>query len=152
MVGRMPILGEYDVDEPTGEMIDRGNDFVPVRHRQTSPGAEIILNIDNDQDVAFINGNLPTHQGACSVRCRSNFAAAFAKTLPTCTGYAAPGSNSRNGAGRLCSSRAACSLISSSVGGGETSLPVLMNRRISSLPSCLSFSSESVSAAMLPSG
>jgi len=44
----MPILGEHDVVEPLGETIDHWNHFVPARHRQTSPWAEIILNVDGD--------------------------------------------------------------------------------------------------------
>ena len=72
----------------------------------------------------------------CSVRRMSNSAAAFLRALPTCTGYVAPGSSSRNGAGRLCSSRAACFLISSNVCGSETRLPPLMTRWISPSPSC----------------
>src|SRR6476620_5787861 len=138
MVARMPILGEHDVNEPAGETIDLGNDFVPARHRQTTARAKIILNIDDDQDVAFVNGNLPAHNGSrcCSVRRLSNSAAASVRALPTCTGYVAPGSSSRNGAGRLCSSRPACFLISSNVCGSETRLPPLMTRWISASPSC----------------
>jgi hypothetical protein len=63
MVGWMPILGKHDVVEPLGETIDRRNNFVTARHRQTSPRAEVILNVDDDQDVALAHGNLLAHPG-----------------------------------------------------------------------------------------
>ena len=63
MVGWMPVLGEHNVVEPLGQTIDHRNNFVPARHRQTSPRAEVILDVDDDQDVAMAHGNLLAHLG-----------------------------------------------------------------------------------------
>ena len=60
MPGGMPVLGQHDVFEILGEVIDEGHDFIGIGHGQLSAGAKIILNVDNKQNFVFtgLHGNL----------------------------------------------------------------------------------------------
>ncbi len=60
MPGGMPVLGQHDMLEIPGEVIDEGNDFIGIRHGQFSAGAEIILYVDNKKYFVFtgLHGNL----------------------------------------------------------------------------------------------
>jgi len=49
----MPILGDDDVPEMPRNVIDGGNHFVTARHGQLSAGAEIVLNVHNNEDVSI---------------------------------------------------------------------------------------------------
>ena len=49
----MPILGEHDVLEAPGEPIDERHDLVPVRHGQATAGAEVVLNVHDEKNIAI---------------------------------------------------------------------------------------------------
>jgi hypothetical protein len=48
----MPILGEDDVLESRGDGVDDGNDLVAAGDGESAAGAEIILHIGDEEDVA----------------------------------------------------------------------------------------------------
>ncbi len=53
MSRRMPVLGQDDIGELSGEPVDRRDDRVAVRHRERPAGTEIVLHIDDHQNVAI---------------------------------------------------------------------------------------------------
>jgi|APSaa5957512535_1039671.scaffolds.fasta_scaffold221491_2 hypothetical protein len=48
---RVPVLGQDHVGKNRDQAIDDGNDFVATGYGQRPTGAEIILNIDDDQGI-----------------------------------------------------------------------------------------------------
>lgn len=48
----MPILGEDDVPEERGEPKDGLDDSIAIGDREGAAGAEVILNVDNDENVS----------------------------------------------------------------------------------------------------
>ena len=53
MPGGMPVLGQDNVLEIFGEVIDEGNHIIASRHREVSTRTEIILNINNKENFVF---------------------------------------------------------------------------------------------------
>src|SRR5262249_13583372 len=53
MIGRMPILGQDDVWKPRSQSVDDRNHFVAARNRKGATRAEIVLNIDHEQNVTL---------------------------------------------------------------------------------------------------
>jgi hypothetical protein len=51
MSRRVPVLGQDHVAENTAQAVDDGNDLITAGYGQRTAGAEIILNIDDDQGV-----------------------------------------------------------------------------------------------------
>jgi hypothetical protein len=51
VVGRVPVLGEDDVLEALAEAIDEGDDLVATLDCECSAGAEIVLDVDNEERV-----------------------------------------------------------------------------------------------------
>jgi hypothetical protein len=49
----MPILRQHHVAEAAGEPIDGRHDFIATRNGKVAVGTEIVLDVDNQQDVAF---------------------------------------------------------------------------------------------------
>ena len=52
VIGGVPVLGEDDVGEFSGQCIDEWHDGIAIGHRQLATGQEVILHVDNDQHVA----------------------------------------------------------------------------------------------------
>ena len=76
MAGWMPILRQYDVREPLGQPIDRRNDLIAARNRETAPGTEVVLHVDDQQNVLVADRHTPDHVGtlACAKRLSTSFA------------------------------------------------------------------------------
>jgi hypothetical protein len=51
----MPILRQHHVSEARGDAIDDRDDFIAARNGKFAARAEVILDIDDQQDVAFPN-------------------------------------------------------------------------------------------------
>jgi len=67
MAARVPVLRHDDVSEFDGQPVDRGNDLVALRHGECAAGTEIVLNIDDDEDIAVIAlHSLPRSRGIIS--------------------------------------------------------------------------------------
>jgi hypothetical protein len=49
MTPRVPILRQHHMIESLDQPVDRPDDLVPLRHRQRTAGAEIVLDVDDDQ-------------------------------------------------------------------------------------------------------
>ena len=61
MAGRMPILGQRDIGEASGEAVDERHDGVAVADRQRAAGHEIILHVDDEKDIPFIDRDSSSH-------------------------------------------------------------------------------------------
>src|SRR5262245_58049390 len=48
---RMPILSQHHVGEFSRQHVDQRYNLMSTRHRQIAAGAEVILNIDHQEDV-----------------------------------------------------------------------------------------------------
>jgi hypothetical protein len=59
----MPVLGQDDVREPAGETVDDRNHLVAARNGKRALRAEIVLNIDDEQNVMFA-GRFVAHRGS----------------------------------------------------------------------------------------
>ena len=60
MAFRMPVLGQHHVLEAPDHLVDRRNHLVPVADGQRPAGAEIVLDVDDDEDAVvggFSHGN-----------------------------------------------------------------------------------------------
>jgi len=57
MSRRVPVLGQDHVAEKTAQAVDDGNDLIPAGNGQRTAGAEITLNIDDDQGVLLGRGD-----------------------------------------------------------------------------------------------
>ena len=51
----MPVLGQYTMREDPGETVDDRDHGISFRDRQRTAGAEIVLNIDDDQAVIGVH-------------------------------------------------------------------------------------------------
>jgi hypothetical protein len=47
----VPVLGEDDVGEALGQVVDDRDDGVAIGDGQGAAGAEVVLNVDCDEDV-----------------------------------------------------------------------------------------------------
>jgi hypothetical protein len=67
MAARVPVLRQDDMSEFDGQPVDRGNNLVAMRHRECAVGTEIVLNIDDDEDIAVMAlHSLPRSRGIIS--------------------------------------------------------------------------------------
>jgi hypothetical protein len=57
----MPILGQDDIGEALAEAIDERDDRIAVGDRQRAAGHEIILHVDDEKDVPFVDRNASGH-------------------------------------------------------------------------------------------
>jgi hypothetical protein len=53
MAWRVPVLRQHDVTETACQAVDDRHHLVPARHRQRPAGTEIVLDVDDDENVAF---------------------------------------------------------------------------------------------------
>src|ERR1035441_427118 len=60
VAARVPVLGEDYMIESCGERVDGGDDLVAARNRQAAAGAEVVLQIDDQQRV----GGLRLHHSS----------------------------------------------------------------------------------------
>jgi hypothetical protein len=60
----MPILRQHHMAEAAGEPIDRRNDFVAFGNGKLAARAEVVLDVDHQQDVAFSNRDRHLHSAA----------------------------------------------------------------------------------------
>src|SRR5262245_8356575 len=151
----MPILRQHHVSEPRGERIDQRHDLVAARNREASLGTKVVLDVDNQKDVLVADRELSSHGGtlSCGARRMSTSVASRVSASAIRTGYTPPsGSRRRKGSGSRARSSAARARISASVGDGATRRPSRMTAWISGSPLCSSFSIESISPAIRPSG
>ena len=61
MAGRMPVLGQDDVDEALHQAIDQRRDRVAVGDRQRAAGHEVVLHVDDQQRVPLVDGECLGH-------------------------------------------------------------------------------------------
>ena len=71
VVARVPILREDDVGEPGGQPVDKRNDLIGARHLQRAARAEVILNIDDEQNFVFVHGSKAELRNAAVFRRRA---------------------------------------------------------------------------------
>src|SRR5438552_1564579 len=60
MLRRMPVLRCKDQLEPLLQLICHRNDFITPGHRQSAAGQKIILKIDDNQRVHWVDGIVPS--------------------------------------------------------------------------------------------
>ncbi len=63
----MPVLGQDHMHKPAGKTIDDGNHCFPLRHGECAAGAEIVLNIDDEQGV--VCAGMDRSLGHFTLRC-----------------------------------------------------------------------------------
>src|SRR5262249_7190731 len=88
VAGRMPILRQHHVPETRGDAIDDRHDLIAARNSKLAARAEVILDIDDQQDVAFADRDRVGHRFAsclCAMR-PSTSAARCCNALLTSTG------------------------------------------------------------------
>ena len=69
MAGRMPVLRQHHVAEAAGEAIDVGDDLVALGNGELSAWTEVVLDVDNEQDVAVCDcGRHGRARGGASCR------------------------------------------------------------------------------------
>ena len=61
VAGGVPILGQHDMGEALAEAVDERHDRIAVADRQRAAGHEIILHVDDEKDVPFVNRNPNGH-------------------------------------------------------------------------------------------
>src|SRR6266508_4630216 len=89
----MPILRQHHVAEAAGQAIDGGHDFIATRNGKVAVGTEIVLDIDDQQDVAFSyrsrHGRAPAAtprgQGASAYDVKASRADALMHLAPAAT-------------------------------------------------------------------
>jgi len=54
---RVPVLGENDVIESLRESVDEGNDLISFGYGERSAGAEVVLEIDDQESVGGLWGD-----------------------------------------------------------------------------------------------
>ena len=54
--GRVPVLRQQNVREDPRQRVDEGNDLVAARDPQRAAGAEVVLQVDDEQRVGGLNG------------------------------------------------------------------------------------------------
>jgi len=55
MVGRVPVLGQDDLREKRRKAMDRPDDRVPIGNGKRASRAEVVLDVDDDEDVGGAN-------------------------------------------------------------------------------------------------
>jgi hypothetical protein len=60
----MPILRQDHMAQAAGEPIDRRHDFVAFGDGKPAAGAEVVLDVDHQQDVTFSNRDCHLHSAA----------------------------------------------------------------------------------------
>ena len=53
MAARVPVLRQHHMRESRGQAIDQRHDLVAARHRQPAARTEVVLDVDDQQDVAI---------------------------------------------------------------------------------------------------
>ena len=61
----MPILRQHDMLKTVGEAIDDRHDRIAVGNRKRAAGAEIVLHINYQQQIIFINPDLAFYLRYC---------------------------------------------------------------------------------------
>src|SRR5262245_8751813 len=80
VAGRMTVLGQHQVAEAAGEAIDVGDDLVAVGNGELSARTEVVLDVDNEQDVAVCDcGRHGRTRGGAS--CRPSAASAHSPAV-----------------------------------------------------------------------
>ena len=51
MAARMPVLGQHHVLETPGQPVDHRHDLVAARNRKPAARAEVVLDVDHQQDI-----------------------------------------------------------------------------------------------------
>ena len=54
MAGGMPVLGQDNMFEILGEIIDEGNDLIGIGHGEISAGTKIILYVNDEKHFCFL--------------------------------------------------------------------------------------------------
>ncbi len=62
MVGWVPVLGEDDVLEVRGESVDDGDDCVSIGNGEPPAGAEVALDVDEEQKVGGLDWQWSGHE------------------------------------------------------------------------------------------
>ncbi len=52
VAGRVPVLGQDDVPELAHQAVDHGHDLVAIGNGERPARAEIVLNVDDQQEIA----------------------------------------------------------------------------------------------------
>ena len=63
MSARVPVLGEHDVLKAGRDAMDGGDDGIAIGDGERAAGAEIVLNIDDDEQI--VSGDL--HESPISI-------------------------------------------------------------------------------------
>ena len=66
MAGRMPVLRQHDMFGIADHVVDQRHDLVAAGNRQRAAGAEIVLQVDDDERFASHEASLWAVLGACS--------------------------------------------------------------------------------------
>ena len=64
MAARVPILGQRDMRKTRGQAIEQRHDLVAARDRKLAARAEVVLNIDDQQNVAIAGSHGLAHDGS----------------------------------------------------------------------------------------
>src|SRR5450759_520798 len=153
VAARMPVLRQHHMRELACQAIDQWHHLVATRHRQAAAGAEVVLDIDDQQDIPIADRDFVGHRTALSrcARRSSTSAASRTSTSAISTGQVAPGARSRKVSGRRSRSCAARARMSARVGVGPTRWPSFMTSSIRGSPAWGSDSSDKTSPAIRPS-
>src|SRR5262249_1308132 len=87
---RMPVLGQDHVAETPRQPVDDRHHLVAARHGERAARTEVVLDVDNDENVAFPGGDALGHGAAPSTvaRRRSVSSARACSDGAIVTGYA----------------------------------------------------------------
>ncbi len=61
VVRRVPILGQDNVAKLSSQTVDHRDDLVAVRHRQRTLRTKVVLDVDDEKNVAFADGKVCAH-------------------------------------------------------------------------------------------
>ena len=61
MPARMPVLRQDNMFEAPGKPVDWRNDFAATRHGKKAAGAEIVLDVDDNNDIVGIDREVFRH-------------------------------------------------------------------------------------------
>ena len=71
MAGRVPILRQDHVLEPRRKPIDQRHHLMAVRHREAAVGAEIVLDIDDQQNIAVADSRFSSSSAHLFTLCQA---------------------------------------------------------------------------------
>ena len=130
MAARMPVLGQDHVAEARGQAVDDRHDLVAARHGERAARAEIVLDVDDEQDVLLADRSLSVMAAPPVLR---QPAVGLARRAASAPRRLRPGRRARVRAraaapAGAASSRAACARISASVGDGARRRPAAHHR------------------------